>query len=319
MKAARPIVGLVALVAVSVLLTVYLAVGILKIDPLADTDTVTVELDRSGGLQPNSSVLYNGIEVGSVRAIDTSRGGLRVTLEIDADAQIPADATIRVANLSMVGEQYIEFSSTTDGGPYISDGADLGAGADPGVSVAQMLAAMRGLTGQFDPEALNELARTITNGWRGRDADLAIIADFAGRTARTVSTYRTEFAGLFDHVQQLLLHSRDDRIAAVLRDTAPKLAHMNVPFATLWSLLPGLAASTEGAVGWYDVIIPFTQKIGDYLGTLLPDTAAIMAVLQPKLTAVAPAARINLAAIAAQGLRVVDENGVLRLRVAPPR
>lgn len=319
MKASRAIGGLVMLVVVSIVLTVYLSVGILKLNPLADTDSVTVELAESGGLQLNSAVLYNGIEVGTVTAIDTAGGRLRADLQIDADADIPVDATIRVSNLSMVGEQYVEFSSTTAGGPYITDGAVLTDNVNPGVSVADMLASMRGLTGQFDPQTLEELAGTITSGWAGRDDDLAVIGDFARRTARTVTTYRTEFSTVFDHVQQLLLRSDADRIGPVLRETAPKLAHMNVPFATLWSLLPGLATATEGAVGWYDVIIPFTKKIGGYLAATLPDAAAIIGVLAPTLTTVAPAFRVNIADLAAESLQVVDENGVLRLRVAPPR
>lgn len=319
MKQSRAIGGLVLLVIVSILLTIYLSVGVLRVNPLAEKDSVIVELAQSGGLQTNSAVLYNGIEVGKVTSIDTDGTRLRAHLSIDANADIPAGASIRVANLSMVGEQYVEFSSTDADGPYISDGDVLSDNVDPGIGVADMLAHMRGLTGQFDPETLEELARTITSGWQGRDADLARIGDFAERTARTVTTYRTEFSGVFDHVQQLLLRSRADRIGPVLRETAPKLAHMNVPFATLWSLLPGLATATEGAVGWYDVIIPFTKKIGEYLAATMPDAAAIIGVLQPTLMAVAPAARVKLAAVAAAGLQVVDENGVLRIRVVPPR
>jgi virulence factor Mce-like protein len=319
MSARRTLISLVMLVVVSILLTAYLVVGVLHLHPFTRYHHVSVELSTSRGLQPDSAVLYNGIAVGKVTTISAGAAGLRADLQIDPQAQIPADAQIRVANLSMVGEQYIEFSSTRATGPYIADGAELSDHVDPGVSVADMLTTMRGLTGQFDPDTLNELARTITEGWRGRDADLAVIGDFSARAARTIGTYRSEFAGVLDHAQQLLVRLNGDRIGAVMRATAPNLAHMNVPFATLWSLLPGLAQATEGATGWYDVIIPFTQKIGDYLATILPDAAAILGVLQPTLNAVAPAGRVNLATLVGQGLAIVDENGTLRLTVAGPR
>lgn len=318
MSRTRTFGGLALLVVVSIALGLYLFVGVLRLNPLVDRDTVTVNLSRSGGLQANSAVLYNGVEVGRVQSIDTAAGGLRAVLRIDGERQIPADATITVANLSLVGEQYLQFASTAGRGPYIADGAVLSDRVNPGVSAADMLASVRALTGQIEPETLTELARTITDGWRGRDADLDTIGDFSRRTARTVSTYRSEFAGLFDNAQQLLQRLNGDRIGAVMRAAAPKLAHMNVPFATLWSLLPGLAQATEGATGWYDVIIPFTQKIGEYMQHVVPDAAAILGVLQPTLSAVAPYGRVDLATLVAQGLRVVDENGVVRLTVAAP-
>ncbi|GAB26085.1 Mce family protein [Gordonia polyisoprenivorans NBRC 16320 = JCM 10675] len=318
MTARRTIGSLVMLVVVSIALSAYLVVGVLHLHPFTRYDTVSLDLTESNGLQNNSSVLYNGIQVGTVTDLRTGPDGLRATLRIRPGADVPADATVSIANLSMVGEQYVEFTSTTGSGPYLTDGAVIGNGIDPGVSVADMLTSMHGLTSQFDPATLEEIARTISEGWQGRDADLATIGRFSSLTARTIGTYRSEFSGLFDHAQELLTRLDGARIGAVMRATAPKLAHMNIPFSTLWSLLPGLAQATEGATGWYDVIIPFTQKIGEYLNKTMPDVAAIMRVLQPTLTAVAPAGRVNLATLVEQGLRIVDENGVLRLTVADP-
>ncbi|GAA1480796.1 hypothetical protein GCM10009624_12360 [Gordonia sinesedis] len=316
MRNSRTLVGLALLVIVSIALGLYLFVGVLRLNPFADRSTVTVELSRSGGLQTNSAVLYNGIEVGRVRSIDTAAGGLRATLVMDPDRQIPADSAVTVANLSLVGEQYLAFTSARADGPYIADGAVISDRVDPGVSAADMLASVRALTGQIDPDTLTELARTITDGWQGRDSDLETIGDFSRRTARTVGTYRSEFSGLFDNAQALLQRLSGDRIGSVMRVAAPKLAQMNVPFATVWSLLPGLAQATEGATGWYDVIIPFTQKIGQYMQRILPDAAAILGVLQPTLSAVAPYGRIDLATLVAQGLRIVERDGVVRLTVA---
>lgn len=306
------------LVVISLALTCYLALGILHLHPLREMNTVRVVLPESGGLQQNSRVLYNGIEVGDVTSIRTSAAGLQATLTVDAAQNIPVSSQIRVANLSLVGEQYIEFSSPDAEGPYIADGALLTDNVDAGTTVSDMLASVQNLLGQVDPGTIESLADTITQGWQGRDADLATIGEFSRRTARTVTAYEGEFAGLFDHAQQLLTASNGSQVGEAMRIAAPKLAAMNIPFATLWSLFPGLAEATEGPVGWYDVIIPFTQKIGEYLQKTMPDAAAVIAVLQPYLSAAAPGMRTDLGALVERGLQVVDENGVVRLKVAVP-
>jgi phospholipid/cholesterol/gamma-HCH transport system substrate-binding protein len=310
--------SLALLVVISIALTCYLAVGILHLHPLREMSTVRVVLPQSGGLQQNSKVLYNGIEVGDVTSIRTGADGLRATLSIDAAQRIPASAEIRVANLSLVGEQYLEFSSPDADGPYIADGALLTDNVDAGTTVSDMLASMDNLLVQFDPGTVESLATTITQGWAGRDADIARIGEFSRRTARTVAAYESEFAGLFDHAQELLIATNGSQIGDEMRIAAPKLAAMNIPFATLWSLFPGLAEASEGPVGWYDVIIPFTQKIGEYLQKTMPDAAAVITVLQPYLAAAAPGLRTDLGALVERGLQVVDENGVVRLKVAVP-
>lgn len=319
MKSLRGLGGVALLVVVSLVLGAYLMVGVLRLNPLADQHTVTVHLDSSGGLQPNSTVVFNGIEVGKVRSIDTRSDGLSAVLRLDANREIPVDADINVANLSMVGEQYLSFTSTVAHGPYVQDGAVLDKRVRSGVSVADMLASVQGLTGQIDTATLDELARTLTEGWRGREQDLDRIGDFASRTARTIGTYRSEFADVFEHAQELLKRTADNQIPDALRDAAPKLRSMNIPFSTAWSVLQGFSVASDGPAAWYDVIIPFTVKIGSYLKKILPDASAVIAVLQPTMTQVAPAFRMDMAALVSQALQIVDENGVLRIRVAPPR
>lgn len=311
---AKTSVALLALI--SLLLTGYLVTGVLKVDPLGDKNTVVVDLKASGGLLPRSKVLFNGIEVGQVSRIDSRSGGLRATLSVDADYEIPMNAAVNVENLSLVGEQYLNFSSDTGGGPYLVDGAEI----DPSTStatVSEMLGSMQELTGQIDTDTLESLAQTINEGWEGRDADLDRIGDFSKFTSQTINTHTSEFSGLFDNAQQLLLNM--DGYGDVMRAAAPKLAAMNVPFATLWSLFPGLAKATEGPNGWYNVVVPFVEKIGEYLSRTLPKASPVVAVLQPYLTAAAPSMRLDLGALVERGLEVVDTNGAVQLKATIPQ
>lgn len=306
--------SLVLLVVVSVALAAYLGVGILKLKPFAPTDTVTVELESSGGLLPRSRVLYNGIEVGHVTDIAVRPQGLRATLSIDSEYDIPASAQVTVANLSLVGEQYLDFSSTQATGPYIRNGAVLSRNVVTQATVGETLTNLQRLVGQIDPERLTSIANTVNAGWLGRDDDITTLGEFSNRFSRTVTTQRTEFSNLFDTAQEFV--RKADGIGPKLSAGSRELAAGQKSFTDLFALFPGLARATNGAVAWSQVINPFVTQLSDYLQRILPKVTPPLGVLLPLIRQIAPATQIDIASFVQRGLQIVDENGVVRFRVA---
>lgn len=71
---------------------------------------VTVELDDAGGLYPKAGVTYRGVEVGQVDRLEVGEdGGAVAILQIEDDADIPADSDVLVRSASVIGEQYVNF------------------------------------------------------------------------------------------------------------------------------------------------------------------------------------------------------------------
>ncbi|MFI5778384.1 MlaD family protein [Nocardia sp. NPDC051570] len=103
----------------------YLAVSVMRVNPLRETYTVTVNLDRSGGLQPGNDVTLRGYRIGKVNSIKLVGRGASIAAEaqIDSRYRIPAATEIAVQALSGAGEQYIDFRPDVDGGPYLANGA----------------------------------------------------------------------------------------------------------------------------------------------------------------------------------------------------
>ncbi|GAA2052597.1 MlaD family protein [Williamsia deligens] len=306
--------SLALLVVVSVALAGYLAIGILKVRPFTSSNTVTVDMASSGGLLPRSRVLWNGIEVGTVKAIAIQPNGLRATLSIDSDYRIPASSSVTVENLSLVGEQYLNFSSTTAAGPWIGNGARLDKDVDARSTVGETLTNLQRLVGQVDPGRLESIARTVNAGWIGRDDDITRIGEFSQYLSRTITTQRTEFSDLFDTAQEFV--RKADGIGPTLSEGSRQLLINQPPFTELWGLFPGLARATNGAVAWTQVISPFLQTLDDYLVRLLPKITPPIGVLLPLLSTVAPATQIDISSVVKRGLRIVDENGVVRFRVS---
>ncbi|MGQ4597891.1 MlaD family protein [Nocardia sp. R6R-6] len=105
----------------------YLMVNVMRVNPLRSDYTVTVNLDRSGGLQPGNDVTLRGWRIGKVTSIELIDRGqaIAATARIEAKYQIPVDTRIAVQALSGAGEQYIDFRPNSEQGPFLADGAVL--------------------------------------------------------------------------------------------------------------------------------------------------------------------------------------------------
>ena len=187
----------------------------------------------------------------------------------------------------LVGEQYLNFSSTTADGPFIANGAVLEKNIDARSTVGETLTNLQRLVGQIQPGRIESIANTINAGWIGRDDDITRIGEFSQYLSRTITTQRTEFSDLFDTAQAFV--RKIDGIGPTLSEGSRQLLINQPTFTELWGLFPGLARATNGAVAWTQVISPFLQTLDDYLVRLLPKITPPIGVLRPLLSTDAPA------------------------------
>jgi virulence factor Mce-like protein len=142
----------IGLVLVFILGASYLLVSVMRVNPLKSNYTVTVNLDRSGGLQPGNDVTLRGYRIGKVISIQlTDRGqSIAAQAQIDSEYKIPVDTAIAVQALSGAGEQYVDFRPGSEQGPFLHDGSVI----------------------TFDPEKIT----TPTPVWSALDNSSALIA-----------------------------------------------------------------------------------------------------------------------------------------------
>lgn len=85
--------------------------------------TIYVGFTQVIGLEPESDVRYAGVLAGKVKAIEPEGTGVRVTLSIQPEIQIPRDARISLAANSVLGDKFVLISpagsKSTD---YLKDG-----------------------------------------------------------------------------------------------------------------------------------------------------------------------------------------------------
>ncbi|MBJ8342628.1 MCE family protein [Antrihabitans sp. YC3-6] len=162
----------------------YLTVGVARINPLRDTYTVTVNMDRSGGLQPNSDVTYRGFRVGKVTDVRLTEKGVVADAQIEGAYDIPMGGEVQVAALSAAGEQYIDFRPDSDEGPYLEDGSVIESeNVKTPVPITQVLENASDMVSSIPPDRfatiLDELDKALGGGpdnLRGAINGISVVA-----------------------------------------------------------------------------------------------------------------------------------------------
>ncbi|MHC0433698.1 MCE family protein [Streptomyces sp. O3] len=146
---------------------------------IRDYYTIRVELTETGGLFGNANVTYRGVDVGRVEAVTLTGDGVEARVRIDASTpKIPSDVVAKVANLSAVGEQYLDLSPRTDDGPYLADGSVVPRQATrTPAPVTEVLTSVDRLASSVDLAALRTVVDELGKSFDGRGQDLRILID----------------------------------------------------------------------------------------------------------------------------------------------
>ncbi|MFE4868308.1 MlaD family protein [Streptomyces sp. NPDC056682] len=149
---------------------------------IRDYYTVKVHLAETGGLFTHSNVTYRGVSVGRVGPIDLTDDGVVAELRIDNSAPpIPSALEAVVANLSAVGEQYIDLRPTSTEAPYLGDGAEIAQYATrTPAPVTTVLTGVNDLAASVPLDSLRTVVDEFGKAFEGRGDDLQVLLDSGG-------------------------------------------------------------------------------------------------------------------------------------------
>ena len=92
---------------------------------------VTAYFEDSAGLFVGNDVGILGVTVGKITSIEPDGDQVKVTMEVDDDYDVPADAGAVVVARSVATDRYVELTPVYRKGPKMEDGAEIDAGAHP--------------------------------------------------------------------------------------------------------------------------------------------------------------------------------------------
>lgn len=224
--------------------------------------TVTVELAAGGGLHEKSQVTYRGVRVGQVADLRLGDEGVEVTLELDRGTRVPRDTEAVVANLSAVGEQYLDLRPRTDDGPYLADGDRIQA-ADTRLpaSTHDLLLDLDHLVRRIDLTDVRTVSRELDLALGGRQVDLLRTAQESDRTLAMLERIQPATISILERGQvplrttvdgagELRTFSRQLRqITAEMEDADPVVNGLVDRAVVAVPELSTLLEETEGSLG----------------------------------------------------------------------
>jgi phospholipid/cholesterol/gamma-HCH transport system substrate-binding protein len=142
--------------------------------------TVAMNLPNAGGLFPNADVTYRGVSVGRVGNMGLTSSGIVVDLKISNSApKIPSSGLqATVADLSAVGEEYVNLRPQTDQGPYLtSDSVIPEQDTQVPLPVTSLLTSINTLVTSVPQQSLRTLVAELGNAFQDQGPNLQVLLD----------------------------------------------------------------------------------------------------------------------------------------------
>jgi phospholipid/cholesterol/gamma-HCH transport system substrate-binding protein len=150
--------------------------------PLPGTDgngpgsfTVTAEMPDINNIQPNSRVRVGDATVGHITDIELQGWHARVSMRLNGDVKLPANATAKIGLTSILGSQHIELSSPTDTPPegVLHEGSLIPLSQSASYpTVEQTLAAVSTVLNGGGLAQIQDITEAFSTAFRGREQDL---------------------------------------------------------------------------------------------------------------------------------------------------
>ena len=137
--------------------------------------TIQAELPNITNLQPNSRVRLGDVTVGNVTKVDMQGWHALLTMTLDGDVNLPANATVKLGQTSLFGSLHIELAPPTDAPPEgrLHDGSLIplsAAGTYP--STEQTLAAISLVLNGGGVGQVQDITEALSTAFAGRADDL---------------------------------------------------------------------------------------------------------------------------------------------------
>jgi phospholipid/cholesterol/gamma-HCH transport system substrate-binding protein len=137
--------------------------------------TIQAELPNVTNLQPNSRVRVGDVTVGNVTKVDLQGWHALLTISLNGDVDLPANATVKLGQTSLFGSLHVELAPPTDAAPQgkLHDGSLIplsSAGTYP--STEQTLAAISLVLNGGGVGQVQDITEALSTAFAGRADDL---------------------------------------------------------------------------------------------------------------------------------------------------
>ncbi|HEY2576504.1 MAG TPA: MlaD family protein [Streptosporangiaceae bacterium] len=235
--------------------------------------TVKMYLPEGGGLYDSANVTYRGVSVGRVGSMDLTANGVVVNLDInDTAPKIPASGLqATVADLSAVGENYVNLRPQTSSGPYLTAGSVIPQRVTQvPLPITSLLSSLNALVSSVPQQSLRVVVDELGTAFQGQGANLQVLLDTSATLTKAASQDIPQTTKLIDDGRTVLATQAAETAAiksfgASARTLASQLAASNGDLTNL--LINGPQAAEQVAGLLQDNSITLGAVIANLLTT----------------------------------------------------
>lgn len=209
------------------------------------TYTITADVAQAPSLFENGRVMVRGVKVGTISGVEPRQDGVRLTMTIDEDVKLPADAALSVIPITVIADRYVQIEPAYTDGPVMADGdhIDLEDTTIP-AELDDVLEQLKGLLAALEPRAGNKgpLARLIDSldvALAGRSEQLGGTIEGGAAVLSNLAANEAQITGLISNL---------DRVFIALADRSSEIGLINERLALVTESLVGDQEHLEGTL-----------------------------------------------------------------------
>jgi phospholipid/cholesterol/gamma-HCH transport system substrate-binding protein len=168
---------------------------------------IHAQMPDVNNIQPNSRVRVADVTVGHVTKIERQNWHALVTMRVNADVKLPANATAQIGTTSLLGSLHIELAAPKDVAPQgkLRDGSLIPlsrAGAYP--STEQTLAALSLVLNGGGLGHVQDITEAFSTAFRGREQDLRSLLGQLDKFSASLNDQSADIIAATDSLNRLV-------------------------------------------------------------------------------------------------------------------
>jgi phospholipid/cholesterol/gamma-HCH transport system substrate-binding protein len=244
-------------------------------------------------LVPQSGVKVNEVPVGRVEDIQLAPDGwtAEVTMSVNGEVDLPANALAMLRQSSLLGEKYIELSSPPKGeaSGTLADGAQIPlTRTNRNTDIEEVLGALSMLLNGGGVEQLQNIAQELNDALAGNEPDIRATLANVTTLVSTLDQSKSDITNAIDGVNKLAgtLASEKDQLVGAIDSLGPGLKVLTDQRTQLVTMLQSLQSLSDVAVRTVDAsqadlvadlraLTPTLKKLGE-AGADLPKSLELL-------------------------------------------
>ncbi|WP_020668695.1 MCE family protein [Amycolatopsis nigrescens] len=206
-------------------------------------------------LVPQSGVRVNDVAVGRVENVELAPDGrsAQVTLRVNGDAVLPANAVARLRQSSILGEKFVELAPPPDATPTgkLLDGAVIPlAESSMAPEIEEVFGALSLLLNGGGVAQIQSITRELNNALGGKESSARALISNLNTFVGGLDEHKAEITRALDSVNRLsaTLGEHKEEINTALTDLTPGIEVVSQQREALVGMLKSLASLTNVAV-----------------------------------------------------------------------